>query len=118
MRKFLLRSLIVLAVLAALACVWVWLTRWTYQTHSASQLTMVWALLALVVFAAGLTLRERVYRIGGFAILAMAVGRVFLVDVWKLETLYRIVSFLVLGAVLLLLGFIYNRFADTIRRWL
>ncbi len=104
--------------IAALACVWVWLTRWTYQTHSASQLTMVWALLALVVFAAGLTLRERVYRIGGFAILALAVGRVFLVDVWKLETLFRILSFLVLGAVLLLLGFIYNRFADTIRRWL
>ena len=31
---------------------------------------------------------------------------------------FRIVSFLILGAVLLLLGFVYNRFAETIRRWL
>jgi uncharacterized membrane protein len=40
------------------------------------------------------------------------------VDVWQLETIYRILSFLVLGAVLLLLGYLYNRFADRIREWL
>ena len=62
--------------------------------------------------------RDRIYRIGGFLILALAVGRIFLVDVWKLETIYRILSFMVLGIVLLALGFVYNRYADKIRRWL
>ncbi len=103
---------------AALASVWLWVTRFATAHDFASGLTVAWALLALVVFVAGLALRERIYRVGGFAILALAVGRIFIVDVWQLETLYRILSFLVLGAVLLLLGYLYNRFADSIRRWL
>ena len=103
---------------AALASVWLWVTRFATAHDYASGITVAWALLALVVFVAGLALRERIYRIGGFAILALAVGRIFIVDVWQLETLYRILSFLVLGAVLLLLGYLYNRFADSIRRWL
>jgi hypothetical protein len=103
---------------AAVATVWLWVTRWTLQQHGSSGLTPAWAVLALMVFAAGLGLRERVYRVGGFVILAAAIGRVFLVDVWRLETVFRIISFLVLGAVLLVLGFVYNRFADVIRRWL
>ena len=105
-------------VAVALASGWLWVTRWTVAHEYGSGLTVAWALLALVVFVAGLALRERVYRVGGFAILALAVGRIFVVDVWALETLYRILSFLVLGAVLLVLGYLYNRFADSIRRWL
>ncbi len=97
---------------------WLWVTRWMLSQHRADLLTVAWSALAVLVFVAGLTLRERVYRLGGFLILGLAVGRVFLVDVWRLETIYRIVSFLVLGVVLLALGFIYNRYADQIRRWL
>ncbi len=103
---------------AATASVWLWVTRWTMDRHGSGGLTVAWSALALLVFATGLGLRERVYRLGGFAILALAVGRIFLIDVWKLETLGRIASFLVLGTVLLLLGFIYNRYSDAIRRWL
>jgi hypothetical protein len=103
---------------ASLASVWLWLTRWVVAHYTTSGLTPAWALLALVVFVAGLALRERVYRMGGFALLALAIGRIFVVDIWQLETIYRILSFLVLGAVLLLLGYLYNRFADTIRQWL
>ena len=105
-------------VAAALASVWLWVTRYVTAHHTSSGLTVAWALLALTVFIAGLVLRERIYRVGGFAILALAIGRIFIIDVWQLETLYRILSFLVLGAVLLLLGYLYNRFADSIRRWL
>ena len=50
--------------------------------------------------------------------LALAIGRIYAVDVWKLETIYRILSFMVLGIVLLALGFVYNRYADRIRQWL
>ena len=39
-------------------------------------------------------------------------------DVWKLETVYRILSFLALGIVLLVLGFIYNKYQEKIREWL
>ena len=99
-------------------CIWLWVTRLTHQTGHRDLLTLAWSGLAVAVFVAGLTLRDRIYRIGGFAILALAIGRIFLVDVWRLETIYRILSFLGLGIVLLALGFVYNRYAEKIRKWL
>jgi hypothetical protein len=100
------------------ASIWLWVTRWMYANHYGEMLTVAWSALAVVVFVAGLALRERVYRIGGFVILALAVGRIYLVDVWKIDPIYRILSFMVLGVVLLALGFVYNRYADKIRKWL
>ena len=110
-----LRNAIVTLVLVS---VWLWVTRWTLDRGVVGQLTTSWTILALIVFAAGLTLRERVYRLGGFVILGLAIGRLFIFDVWKFDSLYRIVSFLVLGAALLALSFVYHRFAETLRKYL
>jgi uncharacterized membrane protein len=74
--------------------------------------------LALALFTAGLLLRERMYRWVGLGVLACALGRVVLFDVWKLETVYRILSFMALGIVLLVLGFIYSKYQQKIREWL
>ena len=54
----------------------------------------------------------------GLAILTCALGRVVIVDVWRLETVYRILSFAALGVVLLVLGFIYNKYQEKLRQWL
>jgi uncharacterized membrane protein len=105
-------------VTLVLVSVWLWVTRWTLHRGALGELTTSWTILALVVFAAGLTLRERIYRLGGFAILGLALGRLFLFDVWKFDSLYRIVSFLVLGAALLALSFVYHRFSETFRKFL
>jgi hypothetical protein len=81
-------------------------------------LTVAWALLALLLFIAGLLLRERMYRWLGLGVLGCALGRVVVFDVWKLETVYRILSFLALGVVLLVLGFIYNKYQAKFKEWL
>ena len=67
---------------------------------------------------AGFLLRARIFRLGGLGILALALCRIVLVDVWLLDLPLRILSFLVLGSVLLLLGYLYNRYANRIRQWL
>jgi uncharacterized membrane protein len=103
---------------AAAFGLWLWVTRWMIAFEHTRSLTAAWSAVAFAVFIAGLALRERPYRLGGFAMLALAVGRVFFVDVWELETIYRIISFLALGVVLLALGYLYNRFSEQIRRWL
>jgi uncharacterized membrane protein len=74
--------------------------------------------LALVLFVCGMALRERMYRWVGLAILASALGRVVIFDVWKLETIFRVLSFFALGLVLIVLGFIYNKYQEKIRQWL
>lgn len=98
--------------------IWLWTTRWIVSHRHLEHLTVAWSATALIVFAAGLLLKERVYRVGGFIILALAVGRMAFVDIWRLDLLPRILSLLVLGAVLLVLGFVYNKYADKIRKWL
>ncbi|HEY8966877.1 MAG TPA: DUF2339 domain-containing protein, partial [Candidatus Methylacidiphilales bacterium] len=80
--------------------------------------TLAWALLGGAFFACGLAARERIARWWGLGLLAAALGRVAVVDAWDLGTLSRIFTFLGLGAILLVLGFVYNRYQETMKKWL
>jgi hypothetical protein len=107
-------------IAAVSALVWMFLSRWVIA-HSAGQhfyLTASWAILAFVLFGVGFALRERTYRWAALTVLACALARVVMLDVWRLETLYRIFSFLALGIVLLVLGYFYTRFQEKIAKWL
>lgn len=97
---------------------WLFVSRWVRLNASGFYLTASWSVLALALFVAGMAVRERMYRWLGLVVLAGALGRVVVFDVWKLETLYRILSFMALGIVLLVLGFLYNRYQEKIREWL
>jgi hypothetical protein len=97
---------------------WILLSRWVLLQSGGFYLTVSWSLLALPLFVAGLLLRERAYRWLGLGILACALARVIVVDVWKLEVIYRVASFAALGVVLLLLGFLYSKYLERIRQWL
>ena len=111
-------SLHTLAILVGLASLWLWVSKWVAQQAGGFYLTATWAGLALGIFAIGFALKEKVYRWTGLTILTCALGRVAVLDIWRLETIYRILSFMALGIVLLVLGFIYNRFQEKIRQWL
>jgi uncharacterized membrane protein len=104
-------------ILAGLA-LWQFVTRWVAQGAGGFYLTASWSVLALALLAGGIVLRERMYRWLGLGVLAVSLGRVVIFDVWKLETNYRVLSFLALGVVLIVLGFIYNRYQEKIRQWL
>jgi hypothetical protein len=97
---------------------WRLLSLWVEETASGFYLTASWSVLALALFTCGLVLRERVYRWLSLGILAGALGRIVVLDVWKLETLSRILSFMALGVVLLVLGFVYSKYQEKIREWL
>ena len=103
-------------ILVAGVSLWRLLSCWV--TTSGIFLTMSWAGFALLVFTVGMILRERFHRWLGLGVLAAAVGRVVLVDVWKQETIWRVVTFMALGVALLVVGFMYNKFQETIRKWL
>jgi uncharacterized membrane protein len=108
------------AIVVAGLMLWLFVSRWVVLKSGGAHfyLTASWAALALGLFGAGLGLRERLYRWLGLGLLGCALGRVVLSDVWRLATLYRILSFIALGLVLLVLGFIYNKYQDKIKDWL
>jgi uncharacterized membrane protein len=105
-------------ILVGALSLWLFVSRWVLEIASGFYLTASWSLLALALFAIGLGLRERMYRWVGLGVLACALGRVVIFDVWKLETVYRILSFMALGIVLLVLGFIYSKYQEKIKEWL
>ncbi|HVV02317.1 MAG TPA: DUF2339 domain-containing protein, partial [Verrucomicrobiae bacterium] len=105
-------------LIAGCATLWLFVSRAVLEQDAASWLTVSWSGLALVLFACGIRLRERFYRWAGLVILGCAMGRVLIVDVWKLDVIYRVLSFMALGIVLVALGFIYSKYQEKIREWL
>ncbi len=105
-------------VFTAGVSLWRFLSCWAAMFTGGFFITMIWAGFAVLVFVAGIILRERFHRWLGLGVLAAAVGRVVLVDVWKQETIYRVLTFMALGVALLVIGFIYNKYQEKIRQWL
>ena len=69
----------------------------------------LWGTLALVSLYVGLKQRRALLRGGGFVLFGVSLGKIFLFDLPSLSSAQRALSFLAVGAVLLLGGFFYQR---------
>jgi hypothetical protein len=98
--------------LALLLCLWLFAGQRGGLAHYT---TVCWGLSAIVIFLAGLVDRAKPQRIIGLAGLALCIPRVFMVDVHS--ALYRIAATGVLGAVVLLVAFLYNKYRAAITAW-
>ncbi|MCE5264067.1 MAG: DUF2339 domain-containing protein [Deltaproteobacteria bacterium] len=89
--------------------------RWG-SSHYAYQLSLsvLWALYASLLTGVGIFKRIRGARIMGILLLGATVLKVFWMDLSALQTFYRIVSFIVLGLLLLVVSYGYNRFKHII----
>jgi uncharacterized membrane protein len=75
-----------------------------------------WVLYGVSLLLAGIARRGAVLRYGSLGVMLLAVLKVFLYDTARLSDLYRVLSFLGLGASLLLLAFLYQRFVLGLER--
>jgi hypothetical protein len=89
-----------------------------FNQVSGEMLTMAWAAEALALLGAGFPLRDRVQRLSGLALFMICVLKLFLYDLRELETVNRILSFIVLGLILVGVSWMYTRFRDRIQRYL
>jgi uncharacterized membrane protein len=81
--------------------------------HSA--VSAFWGIVGLLTLYAGLTRDLRALRVAGFALFGLALAKLFLYDLANLSSITRALSFLAVGAVLLLAGFFYQRLTATTR---
>lgn len=72
-------------------------------------LSMFWGLVGLVAIVVGLVRDVRELRFGGLALLGLGVAKVFAYDLSELDQLYRVLSFVVVGVVLLVGAYAYQR---------
>jgi len=83
--------------------------RGSVQQHAQLALSAFWAALGFGGLVAGLVRDRKPLRLAGFALLGLAVAKVFVVDLAALASLWRVASFLLLGLLLLAGGFAYQR---------
>jgi uncharacterized membrane protein len=81
-------------------------------------LSILWALYAAVLMVLGIARRWRWVCVAGLGLLAVPVVKLFGYDIFELEQGYRVAAFMILGAILVAGGFLYQRFRGAIRGFL
>jgi uncharacterized membrane protein len=76
-------------------------------------LSAFWSLTGLAALVYGLLRDDRRFRIGGLALLGAAIAKVSLYDLASLDEIYRVLSFIALGLLLLASAFAYQRIRRT-----
>lgn len=88
------------------------------HAHASTQTSQLalsgfWGALGFAAILGGLIRHQRALRLGGLGLLTLAVGKVFLVDLANLESIWRVGSFLAIGLLLLAGAFAYQKVSHT-----
>ncbi len=89
-----------------------------FHEVSGKALTIAWALEGFSLFLAGLLFRQRVLRLLGIVLIGWCIVKVFGYDLRDVETLWRAVSLVLLGAFLIGIALLYARFRERLKDYL
>ncbi len=78
-------------------------------------LPIIWAILASLFFYKGLKSETAEYSKIGFALIGVMIVKLYASDVWKMDNVSRIIAFIILGIILLLISFLFQRVKKIIR---
>ena len=92
-----------------------------FSSEEAKQLTITlfWAIYALFLILAGIRVRKqsvvspKLMTALGALLLAVPIAKLFIHDVFLLETTYRLAAFIILGPLLILTGLAYRKIRDS-----
>ena len=86
------------------------------RSAAATGISVLIALWAIALIAAGTITRVAIHRLLGLGLIGVVILKLYLIDVWELSRVFRIVAFLGLGAMLLLVSYLYSRFKPAIEK--
>jgi hypothetical protein len=85
---------------------------------NSGMVTLSWGIEAVLVILLGLIVSERSFRITGLLLLLLCVAKIIVRDAWHLTERDRYITFIALGASLMLVSTLYNRYRESVRRLL
>lgn len=71
-----------------------------------------WSIYAFALLNIGVLLRKRSIRLQGLVLFVITIIKVFTFDISNLDTLYRFISFLILGLILIITSLFYSKYKD------
>lgn len=72
-------------------------------------LSVIWGVYALAALGTGFWLRLKELRIAALVLLAVVAAKVLLLDMAQVQQIYRIVSFVVVGLMMISASYLYHR---------
>jgi uncharacterized membrane protein len=81
-------------------------------------ISVVWTIYGGAMLTIGIARRSKLLRVMALALLGLTIFKVFLFDLSSLEKLYRIISFIVLGLILLTVSFLYQRYRQRVAEFI
>lgn len=85
------------------------------ESKNSVSLSLFWLLYGIILVLIGFFSRSKGVRIGGLLLFTLAILKLFFYDLWNMGTLYRIISSMSLGVVLLVISFVYQKYKDKIK---
>jgi len=85
---------------------------------NAGMVTVAWGIEGVAVILLALAVGERSFRLTGLGLLLLCVGKVVAMDAWRLEPRDRYITFIIVGAALLVVSYLYTRYREAIRQFL
>jgi uncharacterized membrane protein len=88
------------------------------ENSKRAALSVAWALYSMLLLMIGIAKKSALARLFSIALFSIVIFKVFLYDTANLSNFYRFVSFITLGVLLLLAGYLYNRHKDRIAEFI
>ncbi|PIQ23291.1 hypothetical protein COW36_08085 [bacterium (Candidatus Blackallbacteria) CG17_big_fil_post_rev_8_21_14_2_50_48_46] len=79
------------------------------------KITLSWALLGVVLMGFGFAKNRKTYRYQGILMFFLSIAKVFILDIAGMDPLFKTLSFIVLGIILLGVAFIYSRYQEKLK---
>jgi len=77
-------------------------------------LPILWTVIATVFIYIGLQKKNAEYNKIGFALIGIMAVKLYAYDVWQMDNISRIIAFIMLGVILLLSSFMFQRLKNII----
>lgn len=80
------------------------------QQWEGMTVTLLWLLVAVVVFGLGVLLRKARFRIAAIVLMAVTLGKLVLLDSLQFSAVQKVICYVLLGVLLLVISFFYQKF--------
>ncbi len=87
--------------------VWLWRELYTLP-NGMGYITIAWGIYAVALLVSGLRLNLNQFRLAGMGTLVLVIGKLFLIDLARVEAIWRILLFLGFGGLFLLLSYYFQ----------
>lgn len=87
----------------------------TYQISKTAYklgFTALWGIYSLAMIVYGIARKNQLLRITAFSLFGITILKLLLVDTWDLSTGYKVMAYILLGVILLIVAFLYQRFKN------